>query len=76
MNPLQELKSILAGTKDTTNGTVVGMQGELVQVRTPKGIQLVKTTKFCAQGSVLTMDKSGKVLTVLDSNDQIPEYRV
>lgn len=76
MNPLQELKQIIAGKPETSNGTVVGMQGDLVQVRTAKGIQLVKTNKFCALGSSLTMDNTGKVLTVLDSENFIPTYRV
>lgn len=76
MNPLQELKSLIAGKPSNTNGTVVGMQGTLVQLRTAQGIQLVNTTKFAAQGSSMTVDSSGKVLTVVDSDNSIPEYRV
>lgn len=76
MNPLQELKSILTNTTDNISGTVVGMQGTLVQLRTPKGIRLVNTTTFCAQGSTVTLDNTGKVVTVLDSEEVIPTYRV
>lgn len=76
MNPLQELKAILTSKPDNLSGTVVGMQGTLVQLRTPQGIRLVNTTKFCAQGSVVTLDNTGKVVTVLDSEEFIPTYRV
>lgn len=75
-NPLEELKSLIAGKPDNTSGTVIGMQGSLVQLRTSKGIQLVNTSKFCPQGANLTVDSTGKVLTVLDSENSIPEYRV
>ncbi len=76
MNPLQELKNLISVKPENTNGTVVGMQGSLVQVRTSKGIQLVNTTKFCSQGSNVTVDNTGKVLTVVESDNSIPEYRV
>lgn len=76
MNPLAELKSLISGKADNTNGTVVGMQGSLVQLRTSKGIQLVNSTKFMPQGASVTVDSTGKVLTVLESENSIPEYRV
>ena len=76
MNPLQELKNLVAGTNANMNGTVVGMQGTLVQIRTAQGIQLVNSDKVMARGSIATVDTNGKVLSVLETDDSIPTYRV
>jgi hypothetical protein len=76
MNPLDVIRNMIAQPSQNVNGTVVGMQGSLVQLRTAQGIQLVNTTKFCAQGSSVTVDTKGNVVSVVDSDDSIPTYRV
>ena len=76
MNPLEELRSIITQPSANSNGTVVGMQGSLVQLRTAKGIQLVNTDKFCARGSNVTVDNKGSVVSIIDSEDSIPTYVV
>ena len=76
MNPLEEIKNLVAPVSANMNGTVIGMQGSLVQLRTSQGIQLVNTDKVMTKGSVATVDNKGNVLSVLESEDSIPTYRV
>ena len=75
MNPLEALRNLIAPPATNTPGTVVGAQGSLTMVRTANGIKLVDA-KSASFGSVINLDSKGSVVSVQDSDNVIPSFRV
>lgn len=76
MNPLDQIRNLVAQPSTNTTGTVVGMQGSLVQLRTSKGIQLVNSSTFAPKDSSMTIDSKGNTVSVADPDHAIPEWQV